>query len=370
MWTDHKITSEVSVLNIALKKRSKLELSSLSSLLLFFVFSFALGQTHTVVSGDTLAALAQRYNVSVADLMQLNNLSSTVIRIGQTLNISQTETSIPGLPPSLRLHTVQAGETWGSVAATYDLDVATLEAINPDLTAGAPLLPGGTLVIAPKHGVLVSLKAGQTLLDLALAYGLSPRDLVKLNGFADLSSLEAGQQVFVPVQDSLAGLRPQSSSTTGRKQLVERSLQLVSRAPQLLITYDPPAQGYLWPLATRGRISSRFGRRNISVRGNKYHVGVDIAAPSGTMVRATQGGVVSRSGWLGSYGYVVYLEHPSGAQTRYAHMRRVAVMRGQRVQQGESLGEVGSTGASTGPHLHFELRFNGYATDPLDYLEQ
>ena len=143
-----------------------------------------------------------------------------------------------------------------------------------------------------------------------------------------------------------------------RKQLVERSLQLVNRAPQLLLTYDPPAQGYLWPLATKGRISSRFGRRNISVRGNTYHVGVDIAAPPGTTVRAAQGGVVSRAGWLGSYGYVVYLEHPNGAQTRYAHMRRVGVARGRRVQQGEGLGEVGSTGASTGPHLHFELRFN------------
>ena len=128
-----------------------------------------------------------------------------MIRVGQTLNISQPEASIPGLPPSFRLHIVQAGETWGSVAATYNLNIATLEAVNPDLTAGAPLLPGGALVIAPKRGVLVSLKEGQTLLDLALAYGLSPRDLVKLNGFADLSSLEAGQKVFVPIQDVSAG---------------------------------------------------------------------------------------------------------------------------------------------------------------------
>ena len=336
------------------------------------MFSFALGQTHTVVSGDTLAALAQRYGVSVADLTQLNNLSSTVIRIGQTLKIAEQPANIPGLPPSFRLHTVKAGETWDSIAATYNLDVATLEAVNPDLSAGAPLLPGGTLVIAPKRGVLISLEAGQTLLDLALEYGLSPRDLVKLNGFADLSSLEAGQKVFVPVRDVLTTAQsPESQTATSeRKHLVERSLQLVSRAPQLLVTYDPPAQGYLWPLAVRGRISSRFGRRNISVRGNTYHVGVDIAAPPGTTVRAAQGGVVSRAGWLGSYGYVVYLEHPNGAQTRYAHMRRVAVTRGQRVRQGEGLGEVGSTGASTGPHLHFELRFNGYATDPLEYLER
>ena len=335
-----------------------------------WLFSFALGQTHTVVSGDTLARLAQRYSVSVADLMRFNNLSSTVIRLGQTLQLSGT--TIPGLPTSFKVHTVTAGETWASVATRYGLDIATLEAVNPDLTPGAPLLPGGVLRIAPARGMFVALEAGETLLELALKNGLSPGELVKLNGFADLSSLTAGQQVFVPSRETPALLSapPTQTSATQRKALLAQSLQHIRRAPQLLRTYEPPAQNYLWPLTKKGRISSRFGRRNISVRGNTFHAGVDIAAPPGTPIRATQDGTVSRSGWLGSYGYVVYVDHPSGAQSRYAHMRRVDVYAGQRVQQGDVLGEVGSTGASTGPHLHFELRFNGYAADPLGYLER
>ncbi len=311
--------------------------------------------------------------------MRLNGLNSTVIRVGQTLQLPNT--SVPGLPPSFKVHTVGAGETWASIATRYDLDVATLEAVNPNLTPGASLLPGGTLIIPPQRGVLTTLEAGQNLLGLALEYGLSPKELIKLNGFTDASSLAAGQRVFLPARalsttrltsapnEELPTSAP-ASTTERRAQLQAQSVQLVSRAPQLLRNYKPPAQNYIWPLSRKGRVSSRFGRRNISVRGNTFHAGVDIAAPPGTPILAVQDGVVTRSGWGGSYGYVVYLEHPNGAQTRYAHMRRVAVSRGQRVQQGDVLGEVGSTGASTGPHLHFELRFNGYAADPLGYLER
>ncbi len=351
----------------------------LSTLLLFSLCSLTLcslasAQTHTVVSGDTLAALAQRYGVGVEDLMQRNNLSSTVIRVGQTLQVSGQPpgASIPGLPPSFKRHTVTAGETWASVATRYGLDVATLEAVNPELTSGAPLLPGGTLAISPERGTLATLSEGQNLLGLALENDLSPGELVRLNGFRDASSLEEGQQIFIPARRATfaAPLEPQPTSASQRGELRAQSLQLIGRAPQLLRSYEPPAQNYIWPLTRKGRISSRFGRRNISVRGNTYHAGVDIAAPSGTPIRAVQGGVVTRSGWGGSYGYVVYVEHPNGAQTRYAHMRRITVPKGRRVQQGDVLGEVGSTGASTGPHLHFELRFNGYAADPLGYLER
>ena len=345
-----------------------------SALLLFFLLSAAFAQTHTVVSGDTLAALAQRYGTSVDDLTRLNNLNSTVIRVGQTLQVSGQlpGATIPGMPPSFKIHTVRAEETWASIATRYTLDVATLEAVNPNLTPGAPLLPGGTLAISPERGALVTLEAGQSLLGLALENDLSPGELVRLNGFRDAPNLEEGQQVFIPTRtpQAFAAPRAPATSASGRSELRAQSLQLISRAPQLLRGYEPPAQNYIWPLSRKGRISSRFGRRNISVRGNTYHAGVDIAAPPGTPIRAVQDGVVTRSSWGGSYGYVVYVEHPNGAQTRYAHMRRIAVPRGQRVQQGDVLGEVGSTGASTGPHLHFELRFNGYAADPLGYLER
>ncbi len=140
------------------------------------------------------------------------------------------------------------------------------------------------------------------------------------------------------------------------------------RAAELSGRIDRVGHGYVWPL--EGRISSRFGWRNISVAGNRFHAGIDIAAPSGTPVRAARGGVVSRAGWVGAYGFLVVLDHGGGWETRYAHLSRIDVRVGERVAQGTVVGLVGSTGASTGPHLHFEVRRDGQALDPLAYLER
>lgn len=124
---------------------------------------------------------------------------------------------------------------------------------------------------------------------------------------------------------------------------------------------------FTYPVA--GRLSSAFGWRNIAVNGNRFHGGIDLAAHAGTPVVAARDGRVTRAGWWGTYGYAVVVDHGDGSETRYAHLSRVDVAAGATVRQGDVLGAVGSTGASTGPHLHFELRFDGRAVDPLPYLE-
>jgi murein DD-endopeptidase MepM/ murein hydrolase activator NlpD len=124
---------------------------------------------------------------------------------------------------------------------------------------------------------------------------------------------------------------------------------------------------FTYPVA--GRLSSAFGWRNIAVNGNRFHGGIDLAAHDGTPVVAARDGRVTRAGWWGTYGYVVVVDHGDGSETRYAHLSRVDVAAGANVRQGDGIGAVGSTGASTGPHLHFELRFDGRAVDPLPYLE-
>lgn len=133
-----------------------------------------------------------------------------------------------------------------------------------------------------------------------------------------------------------------------------------------LADLDLAADGFIRPL--EGRLSSAFGWRNIAVNGNRYHAGVDLVAAAGTPVAAARDGLVTRSGWWGTYGYVVVLDHGDGSETRYAHLSRLGVAVGDAVRQGDVVGAVGSTGASTGPHLHFELRFAGRAVDPLSYL--
>jgi murein DD-endopeptidase MepM/ murein hydrolase activator NlpD len=119
------------------------------------------------------------------------------------------------------------------------------------------------------------------------------------------------------------------------------------------------------------RVSSGYGMRFHPISGQqKAHLGVDYAAPTGTSVRSVAEGVVSFSGWQGGYGNVVQIDHKDRQSTLYAHLSRIDVRKGQKVAQGDHIGAVGSTGASTGPHLHFEVRINGVHMDPLEVVRK
>jgi len=118
------------------------------------------------------------------------------------------------------------------------------------------------------------------------------------------------------------------------------------------------------------RLSSGYGMRTHPVLGGRRgHKGIDLAGATGTPIYATADGIVSRADWFSSYGLYVSLEHGGSMQTRYGHMSRLNVAAGQRVRKGEIIGYVGSTGRSTGPHLHYEVRVNGEAVNPVPYLQ-
>jgi murein DD-endopeptidase MepM/ murein hydrolase activator NlpD len=103
--------------------------------------------------------------------------------------------------------------------------------------------------------------------------------------------------------------------------------------------------------------------------GMRMHSGVDLAAPAGSPIFATYSGKVTSAGWAGGYGLSAAVESDSGVQTRFGHMSRVTVSRGQSVRKGDLIGYVGSTGLSTGPHLHYEVRLKGQAVDPAPLLK-
>lgn len=124
------------------------------------------------------------------------------------------------------------------------------------------------------------------------------------------------------------------------------------------------------PLAVE-RMTSNFGMREHPILGGRRaHKGIDLAAPTGTPVYATADGTVSRASWFSGYGLYVSLEHGGDMQTRYGHMSRLNVADGQRVHKGDIIGYVGSTGNSTGPHLHYEVRVAGEAVNPVPYMQQ
>jgi murein DD-endopeptidase MepM/ murein hydrolase activator NlpD len=141
---------------------------------------------------------------------------------------------------------------------------------------------------------------------------------------------------------------------------------------QILLSYVRPRINLAAASAPRGlplsarALTSGFGMRVNPVTGiYAEHTGVDLAAPMGTPIVATAGGVVGTAGWTGGYGLMVAVENGGGLETRYAHMSRILVLPGSQVRAGDVLGYVGSTGRSTGPHLHYEMRFNGRPIDPL-----
>lgn len=137
--------------------------------------------------------------------------------------------------------------------------------------------------------------------------------------------------------------------------------KIVERGTKIPPTYIKPISG--------GRQSSGFGRRRAPTRGaSSYHKGIDWATPVGTAVMASSAGTVAKAGWGSGYGYVVYINHADGRQTRYGHLSKVLVSPGQKVAQGQKIALSGNTGVSTGPHVHFEILINGSQVNPLNYL--
>lgn len=156
--------------------------------------------------------------------------------------------------------------------------------------------------------------------------------------------------------------------------VVERVIlkqEIVKEAVALKVergTRIPP--NYIKPLSG-GLFTSGFGRRNAPTKGaSTYHKGIDWATPTGTSVVASCGGTVVKAGWASGYGYVVFINHEDGKQTRYGHLSKVLVSAGQKVKQGERIALSGSTGISSGPHVHFEILVGGVQVDPFTYLDK
>lgn len=131
----------------------------------------------------------------------------------------------------------------------------------------------------------------------------------------------------------------------------------------------------LWPVATTGTtITSNYGSRVYPIEGTNivtdFHLGIDIAAPTGSLIVSALDGVVVYAGWLGSYGNCVMVQHGNNITTVYGHGQKILTERGKEVKQGEPIMEVGSTGNSTGPHCHFEVRIDGKTTDPLQFVKK
>jgi murein DD-endopeptidase MepM/ murein hydrolase activator NlpD len=173
------------------------------------------------------------------------------------------------------------------------------------------------------------------------------------------------------VTEGEEGLKQVITETTYRngEQQEETTTEQVVREPVNEVTTvgTKPRYEYIWPVD--GRISSGFGIRHIKV-GSRNHKGIDIAVPKGTDILASKSGVVSFAGRNGGYGNLVKIDHGDGTETYYGHNSQLLVQKGDYVEQGDLIAYAGSTGRSTGPHCHFEIRIDGKAVNPIEYLPE
>ncbi|WP_330448388.1 DUF5930 domain-containing protein [Paracoccus marcusii] len=163
-------------------------------------------------------------------------------------------------------------------------------------------------------------------------------------------------------------LTPMSYSTRGNAALTDTEL----KARQIIVTLDQMNTYRIaieklplaMPVTDNFRYTSGFGRR-----WSRMHEGIDMAGPVGTPIHVTGDGVVTFAGRSGAYGNLIKIRHELGTETRYAHLSRIHVKVGDRVSQGDRIGDMGNTGRSTGPHLHYEVRMNGRAVDPMSFIK-
>jgi murein DD-endopeptidase MepM/ murein hydrolase activator NlpD len=248
-------------------------------------------------------------------------------------------------------YTVEEGDSVGAIARKFNLTTLTILNVN-GLTARSIIRPGDKLRIPPVDGVLYKVKSGDTLGGIANYLSSDVNSIAKANGLSDLSTISIGMELMVP-----GGKLPPP------KPVYQAPTRIATSIKKVVSPSASGASRLLWPTAAR-RITQYYKGR--------AHFGLDIGGPTGTRIYAADDGVVVTSGWNSSgYGYMIVIDHGGGLYTRYGHFSKLHVSSGDTVTRGDVIGLMGSTGRSTGPHLHFEVMVGGLLNrrNPLDYIQ-
>ncbi|MBI4058582.1 M23 family metallopeptidase [Candidatus Gottesmanbacteria bacterium] len=286
--------------------------------------------------------IANNYTVSAQDQLASYTPPSAVLSSFDDQGTLTQESEKPR--DKIWTHTVRDGETLGTIAEVYRVSIESIKWANPTLKDDK-LSIGQKLEIPPVTGIVHKVKKGESIYSIAKKYQTDAQNILNFpfNDFADLDTfaLTAGQTLIVP-----DGVMPEAKPV---------------QTPKLLAQAGTSAGNgqFIWP------INGIISQRPVS-----YHMALDIANPALPPILASDGGtVVGVEKQKYGYGWHVIIDHFNGFQTLYAHLSDIYVTVGQNVTKGAIIGQVGSTGRSSGPHLHFEIRKNGVALNPLGFLQ-
>ena len=320
--------------------------------------------TFTVILVPTPSATSVPTTIPVADGESLN---------GAPVDAA-SETGEIHLAESFSTYVVQPGDTLLTIALEVGVDVADVPcAIAPDFQASQPVVIGDILDVPPPSWQCHEVVTDESLTQVAARYGIDPIEIMEI-GWNQLDASDLGERALregrylrVPptlgastdggflnfMLDQPLSVSPMTAYAIGGTKA--RTQQMMGPLPQ---DWPYGSGNFMWPV---------YGWLSQGYRGD--HRAIDIAAPGGTFVTAADRGVVLRAGWNDQgYGMFVIIDHNIDYITLYAHMTELLVKEGDVVAQGQIIGTIGSTGNSTGPHLHFEIRDFGRRANPLDLL--
>ncbi len=365
----------------------------------------ASAKTITVQPGDSLWAIARREGTDVATIKSMNGMSTDALQPGQVLTVPGDDAAPAAAPVTV---VVRAGDTLYDIALANGVSVSDLIAFN-DLD-GTLIHPGQELRLLAGDTVpgplVVKVNVGDSLWVLARRYDSTVAAIAAANGISETATLRVGAELTIPGQyaasdidvggplpmtvvvnkgdtlwslaqryDSSVAALKSANSLKGDSLVVGQELRILPGsdiAPTAAKLETPTARPVapdgpmLWPII--GTITSRFGYRQLRVSGSNFHTGLDIDGDTGDEIRAAVPGTVTLAGWHGGYGNLVIVTN-GNTDYYYGHASKIEVAEGDVVAAGDVIALVGSTGNSTGSHLHFEMRVDGEMVDPLPYLE-
>lgn len=335
-----------------------------------------IGDFLAFITGSDASSSASAQNIQTMDLPKpALNFNPMGGKGGGDVTIVDDSALLPAEGPSgtladiekprngtISTYIVREGDTLTGIAKMFDVTPGTILSAN-DIRTGGTLQIGQKLIILPITGIDYTVKNGDTLASIAKAYGGDADEIASYNQI-DNSTLAVGSTIIIPNGEVSAPPTKPASSSSGSSHIAAKKSSGARgiTGPAGIFANNPAEPAHnVGDIGTLAQVDYYIAPLSHYVRTQGIHGynAVDLAAPKGTPIVAAAAGdvtVAREGGWNGGYGSYVVISHDNGAQTLYGHMSKVAVYDGQRVAQGEVIGYVGTTGDSTGPHVHFEIR--------------